>query len=583
MFLALTTLTSPAEGRATPSSDLAKLADEYWQGSLEAYPTMATSVGDKRYDDRLEDISPAGRAKDRKRLEGVLARVRAIPEAGLSTQDRLTRTALLTEVENGLAYTSCGFEQWVVDPLGGPQVSLMNLPDYTIIETPKDAAQFVKRMMASGRYLDAYVANLESGLREGKTASRAAVEKVIAQLERLAKTPDESLGVWKPAADVHSGWSRSDREGVARDLRAAIDGTLRPALARLQTFLTTRVLPAARPPEKAGLAALPGGLDCYKSMIRVHTSLDLDPHALHQTGLDEVAKFRRDLAALGQRVLGTSDVAEIQKRLRTSPDMHFKTSAEVETKARETLARAQAAVPAWFGKIQPKAPCEVRVMGMHEAPYSTIAYYREPSSDGKRPGTYMINTYLPETRPRYEAEALAFHESVPGHHLQIATAQELTGIPEFRKHVGVTAFVEGWGLYAERLASEMGLYSGGVDSIGILSFDAWRACRLVVDTGMHAEGWTRQQAIDYMTENSVLAENNIENEVDRYLTWPGQALAYKVGQLEILKLRDEAKSRLGPRFDIKAFHDAVLGNGAVSLPVLRQQVEAYIAAAGGTP
>jgi uncharacterized protein (DUF885 family) len=195
----------------------------------------------------------------------------------------------------------------------------------------------------------------------------------------------------------------------------------------------------------------------------------------------------------------------------------------------------------------------------------------------------MINTYQPETRPRYEAEALAFHESVPGHHLQIAVAQELTGIPEFRKHFGVTAFVEGWGLYAERLAQEMGLYSSGVDSIGILSYDAWRSCRLVVDTGMHAEGWSRQQAIDYMIENSILAENNIVNEVDRYLTWPGQALAYKVGQLEILKLRDEAKQKLGPRFDIKAFHDAVLGNGAVSLPVLRQQVEAYIAAAAGAP
>jgi uncharacterized protein (DUF885 family) len=191
----------------------------------------------------------------------------------------------------------------------------------------------------------------------------------------------------------------------------------------------------------------------------------------------------------------------------------------------------------------------------------------------------MINTYLPETRPRYEAEALAFHESVPGHHLQIAVAQELTGIPEFRKHQGVTAYVEGWGLYAERLADEMGLYTSDVDRIGMLSFDAWRACRLVVDTGLHAEGWTRQQAIDYMTDNSILAENNIENEVDRYITWPGQALAYKLGQMEILKLRDEAKAKLGSRFDIKAFHDAVLGNGAVALPILRRQVEAYIATA----
>jgi uncharacterized protein (DUF885 family) len=191
----------------------------------------------------------------------------------------------------------------------------------------------------------------------------------------------------------------------------------------------------------------------------------------------------------------------------------------------------------------------------------------------------MINTYLPETRPRYEAEALAFHESVPGHHLQIAVAQELKNVPEFRKHQGVTAFVEGWGLYAERLADEMGLYTSDVDRIGMLSFDAWRACRLVVDTGIHAKGWSRQQAIDYMTDNSILAENNIENEVDRYITWPGQALAYKIGQMEILKLRDEAKAKLGGRFDIKAFHDAVLGNGAVALPVLREQVEAYIATA----
>jgi uncharacterized protein (DUF885 family) len=223
------------------------------------------------------------------------------------------------------------------------------------------------------------------------------------------------------------------------------------------------------------------------------------------------------------------------------------------------------------------------VMGMNEAPYSTVAYYRQPSADGKRPGTYMINTYLPETRPRYEAEALAYHESIPGHHLQIAIAQELKGIPEFRKHQGVTAFVEGWGLYSERLADEMGLYTSDVDRLGMLSFDAWRACRLVVDTGIHAMGWSRQQAIDYMIENSCLAENNIVNEVDRYITWPGQAVAYKLGQREILALRHEAKQKLGSRFDIKEFHDAVLRNGAVALPVLRQQIEAYIAQAQGTP
>jgi Uncharacterized protein conserved in bacteria len=215
-------------------------------------------------------------------------------------------------------------------------------------------------------------------------------------------------------------------------------------------------------------------------------------------------------------------------------------------------------------------------MGEHEEKHSTIAYYRQPAADGSRPGRYYINTYAPKTRPRYEAESLAYHESIPGHHLQIGIAQELKDLPEFRKHLGVTAFVEGWALYTERLSDEMGLYSGDLDRIGMLSYDAWRACRLVVDTGMHAKGWTRQQAVDFMTQNTALAANNIENEVDRYITWPGQALAYKTGQLEILRLREEAKRKLGANFDIRAFHDAVLNNGAVPLEMLRQAVAAYV-------
>jgi len=563
LLVMTTSLLYASMGLAGPSEDLAKLCDRYWQGYLEANPTAATGLGDKRYDDRLEDISPAGVTKDRKRLESVAAAARSIDPEKLSQADRLTRDALIEEVDDQLAWYGCGFEQWVVDPLGGPQVQLMNLPDYTTIDTPKDAAAYVKRVRAMGPYLNDHVANLRDGLSLRKTASVDAVLKTIDQLTQLTSVPVESLAVWKPALATHAGWLPADRDRFASGLRDAIETSLRPGLVRYRDMLQSEVLPAARPPEKAGLAALPGGVDCYRKMIRVHTSLDLDPEAVHKMGLDAVAAFRRDLAALGQKVFGTSDVAEIQRRLREDPAMHFKTGAEIEAKARESLARAQAGVPQWFGKVQPKAPCEVRVMGMHEAPHSTIAYYRHPSPDGKRPGTYMINTYLPETRPRYEAEALAFHESVPGHHLQIAVAQELNGIPDFRKHQGVTAYVEGWGLYAERLADEMGLYTSDVDRIGMLSFDAWRACRLVVDTGLHAEGWTRQQAIDYMTDNSILAENNIENEVDRYITWPGQALAYKLGQMEILRLRDEAKVKLGTRFDIKAFHDAVLGNGAV--------------------
>ena len=568
-------VSSAAAAKATPAESLRRLTDSYWQGALEADPTWATSLGDKRYDDRLDDNSPAGIERDTRRLEGALAEAQAIDPAGLDAEGRLTRTALLVEVERQLAYLSCAFYDWVVDPLNGPQVGFMNLPDITALDTPLDGAHYVKRCRTMGGYMDQHIANLRAGLSRGRTASRDAVNKTIDQLDRLQGSAPESLALWRPVNAELKGWSAADRKRFATDLRAAIASSVLPALRRYEDFLRAEILPAARPPERAGLAALSGGQECYKKMIRAHTSLDMTADEVHALGLEQVAKFRRDLAELGLKVFGTSDIAEIQKRLRTSPEMHFQTAKEVEEKARESLARAQAAVPRWFGRVQPHARCAVEVMGMHEAPYSTIAYYSHPSPDGKRPGVYKINTYRPETRPRYEAEALAFHESVPGHHLQIAIAQELKGIPEFRKHQGVTAFVEGWGLYAERLADEMGLYSGDLDRIGMLSYDAWRACRLVVDTGLHAKGWSRQQAIDYMVQNTLLAENNIVNEVDRYLTRPGQALAYKLGQLEILRLREEARRRLGDRFDIRDFHDVVLGAGAVPLPALRERVERY--------
>ncbi|HYB06581.1 MAG TPA: DUF885 domain-containing protein, partial [Nitrososphaerales archaeon] len=343
---------------------------------------------------------------------------------------------------------------------------------------------------------------------------------------------------------------------------------------RYLEFLKSQLLPVARPQEKPGIMHIAGGAEAYVKLIRVHTSLSLTPEEVHQTGLREVARINREMEELGGRVFGINRLKDILKRLRMDPSLYFSSRDEVAAKAESALARANAAIPKWFGRL-PKTPCEVVTMEEHEEKHSTIAYYRPPATDGSRPGRYYINTSEPETRPRYEAEALAYHESVPGHHLQIAIAQELEGIPEFRKNSGVTAFVEGWGLYAERLAEEMGLYSSDLDRIGILSYDAWRACRLVVDTGMHAMGWTREQAISFMLDNTALARNNIINEVDRYITWPGQALAYKTGQLEMIGLRRDAEARLGKRFDVRKFHDALLGNGAVPLQALRQILGSY--------
>jgi uncharacterized protein (DUF885 family) len=302
-----------------------------------------------------------------------------------------------------------------------------------------------------------------------------------------------------------------------------------------------------------------------------------EPEALHQIGHDEISRINGEMKVLGKKLFGTDDLAAILIKLRTDKTLYFDTPKAIEEAARAALGKARAAIPNLFG-ILPKADCVVSLIPSEDAPFTTLAFYREPNYDGTKPGEYFINIYKPEIRPRFEMEALSFHESIPGHHLQIAIAQERGALPAFRKFGGATAFVEGWALYTEKLADESGLYSSDLDRMGMLSYDAWRASRLVVDTGLHHLGWTRAKAEQYMREHTALTYSNIENEVDRYIAWPGQALAYKVGQMEILRLRQSAKDTLGAKFDLKAFHDAVLSGGAVSLPVLRQQIETWIAA-----
>jgi uncharacterized protein (DUF885 family) len=574
-------LTPAVATHAAPSEPLAKLCDEFWQGYLASHPMRATALGDHRYDDKLDGITPADIERERQRLESTRTRASAMDEQKLDPADRITRSALILEAKNELDDLTCHFEDWLVDPRSGPQTDFMSLPDLTQFYVAEDAQKYVTRVKLMAPYVDQVIANLQRGIKAGRIGTKAGVVAVMDQLDSLAAHPIERWELFTPAGVSHPDWTADQRLKFDRDLRTALGETVKPAFLRYRDFLRSQILPVARPQDKAGMTFLPGGREDYQRRIRLETSVDRTPEQLHQLGLDEIARIRGELSTLGQKVLGTSDIAEIQKKLRGDPAMHFANADEVKAKAEQTLARAKDAIPGYFS-VLPKADCQVKVMGMFEAPHSTIAYYREPAMDGSRPGYYMINTYQPQTRPRYEAEALAFHESIPGHHLQIAIAQELQGIPEFRKNLGPTAFVEGWALYTERLADEMGLYSSDLDRIGMLSYDAWRASRLVVDTGMHAMGWSRQQAIDYMMQNTLLAQNNIENEVDRYLGDPGQALAYKVGQLEILSLRDEAKKRLGDKFDLKGFHEVVLRNGAIALPVLREQVEAWITQSGGS-
>jgi uncharacterized protein (DUF885 family) len=556
------------------SAALAALAGRYWDARLEADPLEATEIGDRRFDDRLPDLSPEARDREMARLASLRRDVEAVPASALGPGDRVTRALLLGEIDADLARGECRLDDWSVDARDGLQVALMRLPELQPSRTPAEGRVMLARWQKMGATIDQQTANLRRGLAAGKVATAEEVRRVLGQLDALLAKPDREWPIAKPAATPHPDWPAADRDAFTAGIAAAIATGARPAFARQREALRQEILPHARDDAHVGISNVPGGAACYARLIKVHTSLDLTADEIHRIGLEELARIQGEMARVGQQALGTSSLPEIRRRLRADKSLFFRTREEILAAAAAALARAQAAEPRFLGRL-PRTPAEVKPIEPFEEKDAPIAYYRPAAVDGTRPGAYFVNTSEPETRARYEVEALAFHESVPGHHVQISIAQELTGLPEFRKHAGVTAFVEGWGLYAEGLADELGLYSGPLQRLGRLDFEAWRACRLVVDTGMHALGWSRERAIAFMRENAVLADNNIINEVDRFIAWPGQALAYKIGELEIRRLRAQAERRLGPRFDLRAFHDLVLGGGAVSLPVLREEVAAW--------
>jgi uncharacterized protein (DUF885 family) len=563
----------------TAATNLDALDERYWQATLRRRPLFATAIGDRRFDHELEDWRPAAVAAERARLEATLVEARSIDPASLEPADRITHSVLLETVNADLAVIDSGVHEWIVDPLEGPQVLFNDIESFQLIRTPGEAEAMVERWRAMGPSVDALVERLRKSLADGRVAAVDPVDRVVDELDELLGRSTKTWALMNPARREHPDWPLGATDRFRGDLASAVEDSVVPAFRRLRSVLADEIRPAARPSDRPGIMHVPGGDEAYRRLIRHHTSLDVSPEELHRTGLREIERIDAEFVELGGRVLGASGLDDALGRLRADAALYFSIRDEIFAKAESALARAREAIADWFG-ILPQAPCEVVAMAAHEEKHSSIAYYREPATDGSRPGQYFVNTYAPETRPRYEAEALAYHEAIPGHHLQIAIGQELAGLPAFRRHLGPTAFFEGWGLYTERLSDEMGLYSADLDLFGILSFDAWRACRLVLDTGMHALGWTRDQAIDYMVAHTALGRNNIANEVDRYIVWPGQALAYKAGQLEIQRLRGEAYAALGDRFEIRAFHDAVLGNGAVPLATLRELIAGYVESAG---
>lgn len=552
------------------NDQLRTLADEYWNYLLEVNPTQALMLGDHRFDDKMESASREAEDEQIRRLRGFVDRASRLEN--LEADEAITRDVLIHEASTTATELEARTAEYDVNHTTGLQALLPVIIPQLPLEEPEHAEALVLKYRALGRALDEMTGRLREGVAGERTPPALTTEKTVQQLDALLGLPLEAnplLNVRVPAAFDEA------REAAWKDeLAGVVESVIGPAVQRYRDTIVNEVLPVARPQDRSGTMWIPGGDEFYRNAIVRYTTLPLDPEEIHEIGLSQVERLSHEYRTLGREVLGTDDLEEIYGRLREDADLHFDSGVEVREAAEAALSKAKAAMKDWFGRL-PRADC---VVG--ETPSGPTAFYFPPAVDGSRPGTFFVNTANPADLGRFELEALAYHEGIPGHHLQLAIAQELEDVAEFRKHAVVAAYAEGWGLYTERLADEMGLYTGPLERIGMLSADSMRAGRLVVDTGIHAKGWSRSRAIEFLVENSPMAVGTIENEVDRYIGMPGQALAYMIGRLEIQKLRAEAEDVLGERFDIKGFHDTVLGSGMVTLRILRRLVEEWTAATG---
>ena len=546
---------------------LSQLADEFFSLMLESDPFAATVLGFRQFDTQIPDVTEEGQARLRERFSSMRDRAAALAGAGLDGEDEVSRAMLETMADQTVDNIDARGVEFAATPFWfGAQAQILTWMPKAELTDAEQAAAYLERCRKLPAFLEASADRLRDGVRHGLVPVAAGVHGSVEQIaEYLALPLSEDLVVAPLRAGAHGAALLEEGERVVADL-------VRPAMARFADVLRDEIAPHARSDDEPGLCWLPDGQRRYEALMREHTSTAHTAAELHQIGLDQIARLDEEYRELGARVLGTGDLREIYRRLREDAELRYTEADDVVRDATQAIDRAAAALPEWFGRL-PEAVCEVRAIPEMEAKGSAIAYYTPPPETGG-PGVYWINTS--NSASIFEAEAVAFHEALPGHHLQLAMTVELRSLPDFRRYGGVTAYAEGWGLYAERLADEMGLYSSDLMRIGMLSLDSLRAGRLVVDTGLHAMGWSRARAIQFMVENSPLDEQVVTNEVERYISYPGQALAYMVGRLEILRLRQEARDALGDAFDIRGFHDLVLGSGAVPMRVLEAMVRRWI-------
>jgi len=564
-----------ALANAATLSDSAKLHRLFvldWEYTNVAFPENATYVGYPGQNDRWTDLSVAAINRRRSDFRSELQVVRAINRARLNPSDQLSYDIFRRALEEWIEGLRFPGDLLQINQMGGPQTSA-SIIGLMPAANVKDYTDILARLRALPAVIDQTIALLDSGVKRGVTPPRITLRDLPAQV--VNAIPDDPLksALLAPFANFPVGIAAGDRTRLRADAVRAYNEQARPAFQRLQTYLTNTYIPRAR--ETIGMNALPDGAAWYAYNVKVQTTTTRTPREIHDLGLSEVKRIRAQMDSLIRSTGFKGDFAAFITMLRTDPKFFYTDSASLVRGYRDITKRIDPELPKLFGKL-PRLPYGVTTIPSYSAPSQTTAYYQGGSPDSHRAGNFFVNTYKLDTRPKWEMEVLTAHEAVPGHHLQIAISQELEGIPEFRRYGGYTAFVEGWALYSESLGPELSLYTDPYSKFGQLTYEMWRAIRLVIDTGIHSMGWSRQQAIDYFKANSAKTENDITVEVDRYIVWPGQALAYKSGELEIKALRKYAEQELGSRFDIRAFHDQILSQGGLPLDVLDTRIRAWV-------
>ena len=544
--------------------------DENWQDTMEKSPLFASLLGDKRYDDKISSNSIDDFIAESEYERYVLDVLNEINPNNLSEENQLNYRLLKSDYEINLEgrkypgyYMRLNQRGGVQDYyLYGNRLNFVDLQSYkNWFERVKGYTQNVRNSLEINR----------EGLELGYTQPKLVTRGVSAQIGAMLERDLEDHPYYKIFKSVGEVASAEEAEELQNEVKDFIQNVLNPTYQELYDFLVNEYLPKSR--DSIGISDVPNGKEWYEYLARYHTTTDLTPDEIHEIGLREVAKIRAEMEGIIEQVGWDGDFNSFLQYLRTDPRFYFETGEELLQAYRAMSKEIDAYMPTLFNKL-PRAPYGVIPIPMESAPFTTTAYYNAPSEG--RPGYYYANLYMPEVRPKYEIPVLSVHEAVPGHHHQISLAQEMENVPNFRKYLSITAFVEGWGLYSEQLGESMGIYDDPYDKFGQLTYDMWRAVRLVVDTGMHYKGWSRDDAVNLFLENTAKTEQDINNEVDRYIAWPGQALAYKIGQLKIMELRDKSKEALGEDFDIKDFHDHILSFGSIPLSILEEKVDEFI-------